>query len=97
MAALFGSSTATATIISQIAILEIKKQCFDDRLKLRTVAAGKTFTVTIPPNVALILYEIIIGTSISDLSPVGIIHSILTLSGYALVIRLWSSQHKYTR
>lgn len=89
LAALSGSSTATAATMSSIAVPEMRKYGYDDRLSFGTVSAAGTFAVMIPPSLGLIIYGILTETSISDLFIAGIVPGILTITSYVLVIYLW--------
>ena len=89
MAAMSGSSTATAAAMSKMAVPEMRKRGYDDRLSIGTVAASGTFAVMIPPSLALIIYGILTETSIADLFLAGVIPGLLTLLGYGGVIYAW--------
>lgn len=90
MAALSGSSTATAATMSSIAVPEMRKYGYDDRLSMGTVSAAGTFAIMIPPSLGLIVYGVLTETSIARLFIGGIIPGILTLGGYILVIYVWA-------
>jgi len=89
MAALSGSSTATAATMSNVAVPEMKKYGYGDRISLGTVSAAGTFAVMIPPSLALIIYGILTETSISALFIAGIVPGLLTVVGYGLTIVVW--------
>jgi len=89
MAALSGSSTASAAAMANVAVPQMQKRGYDDRLSLGTVAAAGTFAITIPPSIGLIVYGVITETSIAQLFTAGIIPGIITLIGYGAVIYLW--------
>lgn len=91
MATLSGSSTATAATMSKMAVPQMQKYGYDDRLSLGTVSAAGTFAVMFPPSLALIVYGIMTETSISMLFIAGIIPGILTLLGYFLTIYIWGT------
>lgn len=73
MAALTGSSTATVASLASIAVPEMRKFGYDDRLSVGTVAAAGSFAIMIPPSLGLIIVGILTETSISDLFIAGII------------------------
>ncbi|MFD1600710.1 TRAP transporter large permease [Halobellus rarus] len=89
MAALSGSSAAAAATMSKIAVPEMRKYDYDDRLSMGTVSAAGTFAVMIPPSIALIVYGIYTDNSISALFAGGIIPGILTIISYICVIYIW--------
>lgn len=89
MAALSGSSTATAATMSKIAVPEMNRFGYDSRLSLGTVAAGGTFAVMIPPSLGLIIYGVMTETSIASLFIAGIVPGVLTIVGYGATIYVW--------
>ena len=70
-AATSGSSVATAATIGTVAIPEIAKRGYNERLFLGTIAAGGTLGILIPPSVNLILYGALTNTSIPQLYLAG--------------------------
>jgi C4-dicarboxylate transporter DctM subunit len=89
MAALSGSSSATAATMSQIAVPEMQNRNYDDRLSLGTVAASGTFAAMIPPSIILILYGVLTSSSITALFLGGVLPGIFTLLGYFAVVSIW--------
>lgn len=89
MAALSGSSTASAATMARIAIPEMRKYGYDDRLSMGTVCAAGTFAIMIPPSIGLIIYGVVTETSIAQLFLAGVVPGILTLISYVVLIMLW--------
>lgn len=89
LAALSGSSTASAATMTTIAVPEMRRYGYSDRLSLGVVAAAGSFAILIPPSVGLILYGIITETSIGKLFVAGIVPGLLTIVAYWLVVYLW--------
>ena len=85
-AAVSGSSLATAATMGTVALPEMKKYGYDDRLATGAVAAGGTIGILIPPSVILILYGIITETSIGKLFLAGFIPGVLEALFYLLTI-----------
>jgi tripartite ATP-independent transporter DctM subunit len=92
MAVLSGSSTATAATMANIAIPEMRKYGYHDKLSAGTVSAAGTFATMFPPSIPLIIYGIITGSSIKDLFTAGLIPGVITLLGYAALIYLWGTR-----
>ncbi|WP_119168483.1 TRAP transporter large permease [Algihabitans albus] len=76
-AASSGSSVATAATIGTVAVPEIERRGYSERLFLGTLAAGGTLGILIPPSVALIIYGVLTETSIPRLYLAGMIPGIV--------------------
>ena len=83
-----GSSIATASAISRVAIPEMRAAGYSDRLAAGCVAAGGTLGVLIPPSSILIIYGLATGTSIVQLFTGALIPGVLTAIAYILGIVL---------
>ena len=87
-AAICGSSLATAATMSQIALPEMRRYNYDDRLATGAVAAGGTIGILIPPSVLMVIYALLTETSISKLFLAGIIPGILTVLAFMATISI---------
>jgi tripartite ATP-independent transporter DctM subunit len=87
-AAVSASSIATAATMGLMAIPEMKRMKYDDRLATGSVAAGGTIGILIPPSGLLIIYGIIKEQSIGKLFVAGIIPGILEAVFYMVTIYL---------
>jgi tripartite ATP-independent transporter DctM subunit len=85
-AAICGSSLATAATMAQIALPEMRKYKYDDKLATGSVAAGGTIGILIPPSVVMVIYGLLTETSISALFLAGFIPGILTVLGFMAAI-----------
>ncbi len=83
-AATSGSSVATAATIGTIALGEIKKWGYSERLFLGTIAAGGTLGILIPPSINMIIYGVLTETSIPKLYLAGFIPGIILASLFSL-------------
>ena len=88
-AALSGSSIATAATMGKIAIPEMQRYKYDDRLIMGSCAAGGTIGILIPPSVILIVYGILTEQSIGKLFLAGFIPGILQAVFYIGAIAIW--------
>ncbi len=78
-AAICGSSLATAATMSQVALPEMRRYRYDERLATGAIAAGGTIGILIPPSVILVLYGILTESDIGQLFAAGIVPGILTV------------------
>jgi len=82
-AAVSGSSLATAATMGVVALPEMKRFGYDDRLATGSVAAGGTLGILIPPSTVMVIYGILTEQPIGTLFVAGILPGLL-LSGLFL-------------
>lgn len=87
-AAICGSSLATAATMSQIALPEMRRYKYDDRLATGAVAAGGTIGILIPPSVLMVIYGLLTETSISKLFLAGVVPGVLTVIVFMITISI---------
>jgi len=85
-AAACGASTASAAVMGRVALPELKKYGYDDRVATGCVAAGGTMAIMIPPSVLMVIYGFIAEESIGALLLAGILPGLLQASTYALML-----------
>ncbi|PHQ70264.1 MAG: C4-dicarboxylate ABC transporter permease [Sneathiella sp.] len=85
-AAVSGASTATAAVFSRVAIPEMLKHGYDQRLAAGVVAAAGTLASLIPPSAILVIYAIIVEESVGALLLAGFIPGIVSALIYAAII-----------
>ena len=85
-AATSGSSTATAATISVLALPEVDKRGYNERIFLGSLAAGGTLGILIPPSINMIVFAALTDTSIPQLFLAGIIPGVILTLLYMLVI-----------
>lgn len=85
-ASISASSIATAVTMGLVALPEMRKYKYDDKLATASVAAAGTMGVLIPPSNGLILYGIIAEQSIGRLFMAGIIPGILEAVFYIILV-----------
>jgi C4-dicarboxylate transporter DctM subunit len=88
-AATSGSSVATAATIGTVAMGEIEKHRYSERLFLGTIAAGGTLGILIPPSINMIVYGVLTESSIPKLYLAGIIPGIILATLFSLTVLLF--------
>jgi tripartite ATP-independent transporter DctM subunit len=88
-AATSGSSVATAATVGVVALPEIKRHRYDERLFLGTLAAGGTLGILVPPSINFILYGLLTNTSVPRLYLAGMVPGLL-LAGLFMLYVLFS-------
>jgi len=84
-----GSSVATAATMSQVALPEMKRLQYSDRLATGTLAVGGTLGIMVPPSVILIIYALLAEQSIIKLFAAAFIPAIIATVGYIVVIAVY--------
>ncbi len=85
-AATSGSSVATAATIGTVAMGEIEKRGYSERLFLGTIAAGGTLGILIPPSINMIVYGVLTDTSIPKLYLAGVIPGLVLAMLFSLTV-----------
>ena len=87
-AATSGSSVATAATIGTVAMGEIKKHGYSERLFLGTIAAGGTLGILIPPSINMIVCGMLTDSSIPKLYLAGFIPGLVLAGLFSLTVLL---------
>ncbi|MFO7855180.1 MAG: TRAP transporter large permease [Paracoccaceae bacterium] len=85
--AICGSSLATAATMSKVAMPQMRRYGYDDRLSTASIAAGGTLGILIPPSVILVIYGLMTETSIGALFIAGIVPGLLGILFYLGAVR----------
>ncbi len=85
-AATSGSSVATAATIGTVALGEVERRGYNERLFLGTIAAGGTLGILIPPSINMIVYGVLTETSIPSLYLAGLIPGVVLASLFSLTV-----------
>jgi C4-dicarboxylate transporter DctM subunit len=88
-AATSGSSVATAATIGTVALGEVEKRGYSERLFLGTIAAGGTLGILIPPSINMIVYGVLTETSIPKLYLAGFIPGIVLAGLFSLTVLIF--------
>jgi C4-dicarboxylate transporter, DctM subunit len=85
--AICGSSLATASTMGQVALPELRRHGYEPALATATLAAGGTLGILIPPSVILVIYAVIVETSIVTMFQAALIPGLLAALLFALTVR----------
>lgn len=88
LAAISGSSVATAATIGTVALPALARRRYSERWVAGSIAAGGTLGILIPPSINMIIYGAITNTSIGRLFIAGIVPGILLALLFMLVIAI---------
>src|SRR6476661_6755285 len=94
--AMSGASTAAASVMSKIAMPEMRRHGYSEELAAGSIGVGATLDILIPPSIAMVIYGIATQTSIGKLLVAGVIPGIIVGILLAAMIYGWvrlSPQH----
>jgi tripartite ATP-independent transporter DctM subunit len=83
-----GSSLATAAMMGQVALPELRKYKYSGGFATGALAAGGTLGILIPPSIVLIIYAIIVEGNIVELFQAGFLPGLLATAGYMIAISI---------
>ncbi|MPZ56992.1 MAG: TRAP transporter large permease subunit [Rhizobiales bacterium] len=85
-AAVTGTSIASASVFTKVAVPEMLRFGYKPRFAVGVVAGSSVLGMLIPPSLLLILYGILAETSIGDLFIAGIVPGIILAAAYCVLI-----------
>ena len=83
--AICGSSLATAATMTRIAIPQMRRAGYDDRLSTGSVAAGGSLGILIPPSIPFVVYALTAQELVPRLFAAGLIPGLVLTALYMLV------------
>jgi C4-dicarboxylate transporter, DctM subunit len=87
--AMSGASTAAASVMSRIAMPEMRRHGYSDELGAGAIGVGSTLDILIPPSIAMVIYGVATQTSIGKLLVAGVIPGIMVGVLLAVMIYVW--------
>ena len=87
--AMSGASVAAASVMSRIAMPEMRRHGYSDELAAGSIGIGATLDILIPPSIAMVIYGIATQTSIGKLLIAGVIPGIIVGILLAASIYIW--------
>ena len=87
--AMSGASLAAASVMSTIAMPEMRRHGYSDELAAGSIGVGSTLDILIPPSVGLVIYGIMTQTSIGKLLIAGIVPGIIVAALLIAAIMVW--------
>jgi tripartite ATP-independent transporter DctM subunit len=87
--AMSGASTAAASVMSKIAMPEMRRHGYSEELAAGSIGVGATLDILIPPSIAMVIYGIATQTSIGKLLVAGVVPGILVGIFLAAMIYIW--------
>jgi tripartite ATP-independent transporter DctM subunit len=87
--AMSGASVAAASVMSKIAMPEMRRHGYSEELGAGAIGVGATLDILIPPSIAMVIYGIATQTSIGKLLIAGVVPGLIVGVLLAVMIYLW--------
>ena len=88
-----GSSSATCATISKVALPELKRRGYNEKLALGSLATAGTLGILIPPSITMVVYAVAADASIIRVFLAGFIPSFVLMALFSGYIGWWSLRH----
>jgi tripartite ATP-independent transporter DctM subunit len=85
-----GSSAATCATIAKVALPELKKRGYDEKLALGSLATAGTLGILIPPSITMVVYAVASNASIVRIFLAGFLPGLLLMALFSGYIAWWS-------
>ncbi|MEO0999149.1 MAG: TRAP transporter large permease [Pseudomonadota bacterium] len=85
-AAVTGSSIASASVFAKVAVPEMLKLGYNRRFAVGVVAGSSVLGMIIPPSAMLIIYALVVETSVGAMFLAGILPGLLLAAAYIVAI-----------
>ena len=89
-AAVSGSSAATCATIGKVALPELKKRGYDEKMCLGALCGAGTLGLLIPPSIIMIVYAVAAEVSILKMFLAGVFPGILLIALFCGFIIVWA-------
>jgi tripartite ATP-independent transporter DctM subunit len=87
--AMSGASVAAASVMSNIAMPEMRRHGYSEELAAGSIGIGATLDILIPPSVAMVIYGVATQTSIGKLLIAGVVPGLIVGILLAVAILIW--------
>ena len=81
-----GSSAATCATISKIALPELKKRGYEEKIVLGSLCAGGTLGILLPPSIPMVIYAVAAEVSLVKLMLAGFLPGLVLMILFSLYI-----------
>ena len=92
-AAVSGSSAATCATIGKVALPELKRRGYDERMALGSLCGAGTLGLLIPPSIIMIVYAVAAEVSILKMFVAGVLPGIVLIGLFSGCIAVWAAMN----
>ncbi|MDB5928722.1 MAG: C4-dicarboxylate transporter permease, partial [Polaromonas sp.] len=88
-----GSSAATCATIAKVALPELKRRGYNEKLAIGSLASAGTLGILIPPSITMVVYAVAADASIIRIFLAGFLPGFLLMLLFSGYIGWWSLRH----
>jgi tripartite ATP-independent transporter DctM subunit len=88
-----GSSAATCATIAKVALPELNRRGYDEKLAIGSLATAGTLGILIPPSITMVVYAVAADASIIRIFLAGFLPGLLLMLLFSGYIAWWSLRH----
>lgn len=88
-----GSSAATCATIAKVALPELTRRGYDEKLAIGALATAGTLGILIPPSITMVVYAVAADASIIRIFLAGFIPGLILMLLFSGYIAWWSLRH----
>lgn len=88
-----GSSAATCATIAKVALPELKRRGYNEKLAIGSLATAGTLGILIPPSITMVVYAVAADASIIRIFLAGFLPGLLLMALFSGYIGWWSLRH----
>lgn len=85
-----GSSAATCATVSKIALPELKRRGYDERVAVGSLATSGTLGILIPPSIIMVVYAVAAEVSIVRVFIAGCLPGLIVMGLFSAYIAVWA-------
>jgi tripartite ATP-independent transporter DctM subunit len=85
-----GSSAATCATVSKIALPELRRRGYSERVAIGSLATAGTLGIMIPPSIIMVVYAVAAEVSIVRVFIAGIVPGAIVIGLFSLYIMVWA-------
>jgi tripartite ATP-independent transporter DctM subunit len=85
-----GSSAATCATVSKIALPELRRRGYDERVAIGSLATAGTLGIMIPPSIIMVVYAVAAEVSIVRVFIAGMVPGLIVMALFSLYIIVWA-------
>ncbi len=88
-----GSSAATCATVAKVALPELIKRGYDEKIALGSLATAGTLGILIPPSITMVVYAVAADASIIRIFLAGFIPGFILMALFSGYIVIWALRH----